>query len=407
VGYYIDFVFDPELVPTWQEAAKLLEKRGAEKLDNSDHPNADKFLSFRYATLPYPITIYKTLSESSKGHWVDVRLSWAQNPKEIITIIEAILRLADLLGCQVYDGQIKKYIIWDNIGEITSTFSKTANNIVGLIGVAEEKEGDEYHKGNKWLNSWIDEAFKKQISEFDLRCRHIDTVPPDIGKLIKLEILLLGINNISSLPVEIGLLQNLKYLSLMGNQFKTIPRAVFELRGLISLSLSSNKITSLDPKIGKLSNLEWFSFSGNRITSLSSEISLLNRLEYLDMTANLLKNLPPGFNELRLLKCLRLSRNRFSVLPYQVCRIKNLARLDLDGNNLSSLPPEIGNLINLEELYLHLNPLTLLPKEILNLVSLRRLRLPNFGPFADIPADIDIHNPRELLKYVFSNRLNR
>jgi hypothetical protein len=400
MGYYLDFVFDTNSVSTWQQVVRRLEEAGASiVLIDPATPRADDFVELSHPKIPYLISIRKSKPDNFKGNWADIRLSWGQKTKKLREMLMVILDLADSIGSRVYDGQIQKYIGRDTLEETIISFKKISENVFGMFG---RTEYDNTLPKNDWLLRQIEEARQENAEELDLRFLNIDNLPPEIGQLTELIVLRLGGNELSSLPHDIGQLKKLIYLSLMGNQFTLIPKEIFELHGMIELGLAQNKITVLDPAFAQLTALEWLDLGGNKLTSLCPEICQLTHLHGLDLRANLLRIFPTDFGELQSLKILKLSRNRLNVVPSQICQLKDLTNLHLDGNNLSTLPPEIGNLIHLEKLSLHLNPLTSLPREICNLVSLQRITLPKFGMFLDIPAEIDLSNPQEIFRYIFS-----
>jgi Leucine-rich repeat (LRR) protein len=398
VGYYIDFVFDTDLVLTWQQAVRRFEEVGAEIRYDPTHPNAEKFVNLVHPKIPFSITINKLIPVIINGHWADVRFSWGQDPKMMYEDIKAILEIADSVGCRVYDGQIQQYINYDNIGEIISCIRKASRNVIGFIG---KTALDNNISKNDWIQQQIEKARDEHAQELDLVYSEIDSIPSEIGQLTELEKLRLNGNNLTSVPPEIGRLKNLKYLSLSDNKLLSLPSGIFELSELERLDISFNKLTMLDPRIAQLTNLEQLNLYNNRLVSLCTEICQLEHLRNLDLSANLIKNLPVDFAELNSLKSLKLSRNRLNTFPSQICELDNLTVLYLDGNNLSSIPQNIGKLILLETLRFHLNPLTSLPREIRNLVCLNSLTIPRFGPFSNIPAEMDLERPSKVLDYIF------
>jgi hypothetical protein len=68
----------------------------------------------QYPKIHYPITIFKKEATSLKGNWAHTRLSWG-NPNEFQQAMEAIISLADSMGCRVYDGQIEEFVSLDTL----------------------------------------------------------------------------------------------------------------------------------------------------------------------------------------------------------------------------------------------------------------------------------------------------
>ena len=82
---------------------------------------------------------------------------------------------------------------------------------------------------------------------------HFTTLPPQIGRLQKLQTLSVARNNLSSLPTEIGCLQELIKLDLRENNLTKIPPELWFASRLEVLNLSSNVLESfLSPKPGTL-----------------------------------------------------------------------------------------------------------------------------------------------------------
>jgi adenylate cyclase len=71
---------------------------------------------------------------------------------------------------------------------------------------------------------------------------HIVSLPPQIGKLRKLQHLSCANNQLAMIPKEIGQLEELTVLDLHYNNIKSLPREIWQLASLVSLNLSSNII---------------------------------------------------------------------------------------------------------------------------------------------------------------------
>ncbi len=48
--------------------------------------------------------------------------------------MEAIISLADSMGCRVYDGQIEEYISKDNLGQVMEAYFGGAACAAGYLG---------------------------------------------------------------------------------------------------------------------------------------------------------------------------------------------------------------------------------------------------------------------------------
>lgn len=110
------------------------------------------------------------------------------------------------------------------------------------------------------------------------------TLPPEIGKLEKLEKLILGeargsYNKIDHLPEEFGNLKNLTELYISNNQLDSVPQSVCKLYKLKVLDLSYNHISSVTAQIGNLENLEEVNLSHNRLAGMPSSISSWKKIK--------------------------------------------------------------------------------------------------------------------------------
>lgn len=145
MGYYLDFVFDePDI--THEEVMKRFMDHGATIIEKMYR---DKTLSGRlkefYEThipmeydkhgLYIPIfDVSKNESETQKGCWAHLRLSWAYKPDGFLHMLKGIMALAESAGCKVYDGQIKELLTQDNIKKALASYSGGAAWVVRNIG---------------------------------------------------------------------------------------------------------------------------------------------------------------------------------------------------------------------------------------------------------------------------------
>ena len=173
-----------------------------------------------------------------------------------------------------------------------------------------------------------------QVDTLSLRGNYLaGEIPPELGSLSNLELLLLGDNSLTGeIPSELGDLSNLEWLDLGSNSLTgEIPPGLGSLPDLEGLSLSYNSLTGeIPPELGDLSNLELLDLVGN---SLTGEI------------------------------------------PSELGSLWDLRGLVLHQNSLTgAIPPELGDLSSLERLYLGGNSLTgEIPLDFLDLSSLEWL----------------------------------
>lgn len=220
------------------------------------------------------------------------------------------------------------------------------------------------------------------------------TLPPEIGRLTGLTLLALSANQLTSLPPEIGQLKALQQLSLHDNQLTTLPPEIGQLKVLTALNLGANQLTALPPEIGGLTALTSLRLYNNHLTTLPDSISQLKALTALNLSRNEFTTLPPSICQLGALTLLDLANNRFTTLPAQVDQLEALYQLHLTGNQLTSLPPELGQLPVLRRLYLHGNPALAIPDSILG---------PTYSE--SLPAtDASAARPQDILNYYFAKR---
>jgi internalin A len=192
----------------------------------------------------------------------------------------------------------------------------------------------------------IEAARERNATELDLAYLGLTELPPEIGQLSNLILLMANTNQLTNLPPEIGLLGNLQGLSLQGNQLTTLP-----------------------PEIGQLSELQWLYLDTNRLATLPSEIGQLTQLQRLWLSDNHLTAFPSELWQLSNLQHLSIGDNELTALPSEIVQLNNLCMLDVRNNNLRHLPTTLGKLNTLIQgewcgLYLDNNPLISPPPEV-------------------------------------------
>jgi hypothetical protein len=108
----------------------------------------------------------------------------------------------------------------------------------------------------------------------------LETLPKEIGNMIKLENLMLFNNKLKSLPEEIGRLINLKCLRVDNNELETLPSSIGNLSQLESLHAENNKISKIPDEVGNLKKLEWLSLGRNPIKRLCKGLANTRPLKY-------------------------------------------------------------------------------------------------------------------------------
>lgn len=141
MGYYIDFVFDPNEKLNCDDIVQKFVKLGARRLpDGHIGLEPERYIHVEFPDFGYPIWVYRDETEHQRGNWADVRMSWMEDEESMPGRLDYILGVAEKLGCRVYDGQIKEYVSRHSVAAIASRFAKTAGMITGLIGKAQSGE---------------------------------------------------------------------------------------------------------------------------------------------------------------------------------------------------------------------------------------------------------------------------
>lgn len=122
-------------------------------------------------------------------------------------------------------------------------------------------------------------------------------VPPELGNLTKLGLLLLDKNGLTgTIPSELGQLENVGLLFLYDNGLTgTIPPELGDIGSLRVLSLWGNNLTGpIPPELGNLSNLTGLSLADNNLTGpIPPELGRLQRLRDISLSGNKLTGSVP------------------------------------------------------------------------------------------------------------------
>ncbi len=222
----------------------------------------------------------------------------------------------------------------------------------------------------------------------------LTTLPPEIGKLTRLEHLDVSSNALTELPVEIGALQSLRVLNLYNNRLHALPDAMAGLTHLERLNLSNNPWDALPawlPELPSLKHLELVFFRETFEPFPSAVLRSMKRLESLSMQgvspewARQLEAFP--WDALPALRSLSLRFCKLGVVPEALTRCADLERLDLTDGTIRELPPAITDLARLRSLAVGRHALTALPEAIGRLGALEELVVAE-TPLASLPASL-------------------
>ncbi|MDE2783481.1 MAG: Ig-like domain-containing protein [Gemmatimonadota bacterium] len=221
-------------------------------------------------------------------------------------------------------------------------------------------------------------------------------IPPELGGLVKLKHLLLQNNSLDgALPLELGNLAELEVLTINGNDLSgRIPAALGDLATLTNLSLHDNGLAGrIPPELGNLASLKQLYLYGNELTGpIPSDLGRLSNLTQLWLGENNLSGpVPSELGNLTQLQGLVLYYNELSgPIPGELGNLTRLDRLALASNSLTGpIPVEFGRMTELVTLLLHTNELTgPIPSTLGNLEELTRLELQNNALTGSIPGEL-------------------
>ena len=221
-------------------------------------------------------------------------------------------------------------------------------------------------------------------------------IPPEVGNLPKLRQLLLGANSLEhAIPPELGSLGHLEDLSIHSNKLSgPIPAALGDLASLESLNLRDNELNgSIPPALGSLASLEQLYLYNNKLTGpIPAELGDLGKLTQLWLNDNSLTGpIPSQLGNLLELRGLALSDNELAgSIPPELGNLSRLESLWLSANALSGpIPVDFGGLTELGTLLLHSNELTgPIPFTLGDLKRLYYLDLHGNALMGGIPAEL-------------------
>ncbi|CAG5135228.1 unnamed protein product, partial [Candidula unifasciata] len=214
-----------------------------------------------------------------------------------------------------------------------------------------------------------------KLKVLELRENHISSLPRSFSRLVELERLDIGNNELTELSDVIGGLRNLLELWCDNNQIATITRSIGKLKHLMYLDASNNQLQELPREIEGCTSLADLHLSSNDLVELPDSIGNLKNLITLKVDDNQLAFLPRTLGGLSLLSELNMSVNDLEELPASIGLLRNLRTLYADENLLRFLPAEIGSCNGITVLSLRNNKLTYIPDELGRIPRLRVLNL--------------------------------
>ena len=186
------------------------------------------------------------------------------------------------------------------------------------------------------LRAEIERAALAGTVELDWSSRGLTELPPEIGRLTRLEKLNLAGNELSSLPAELAGCTALRTLFFLNNRFTAIPSVVGRLPSLAMLSFKSNRVERI-PEDALPPSLVWLILTDNMLAALPAALGRLPLLRKLMLASNQLRALP-DLSGLASLELVRLSDNHLTAFPEALLALPRLAWVAVAGNEFAPVP---------------------------------------------------------------------
>jgi len=233
--------------------------------------------------------------------------------------------------------------------------------------------------------SLFDNLEEDNITKLDLTNKYLTILPKEIGKLIQLTELYLGMNSLHELPKEIGNLTKLTKLIVANNKLTIVPKEIGNLTQLTHLSLSVNMLKELPLEICNMVQLTTLDIYHNNLTILPLQITMLVNLQQFYYTGNMIENILNPILQRFLLRFNKI--NQYTIFN------------DNQNVHISSIQQSIKeSIFNLMKYYKNDYQLKYLENNILTEET--KMALIEYSNCTDVHSILNI-NFEELLKAVF------
>ncbi|XP_076863445.1 leucine-rich repeat-containing protein 10 [Brachyhypopomus gauderio] len=172
----------------------------------------------------------------------------------------------------------------------------------------------------------------------DLSSRQLRRFPLGACAFSELIKLYLSENRLTSLPPELHRLQKLQLLALDFNCFEELPSVICRLRQLNILYLGNNRLYKLPKELAELTELKSLWLETNCFTNFPCVVCRLPNLKTLHLGYNQFRSVPADLAKLNDLRSVWLAGNLLNEFPLVLLEMHSLEVIDVDRNNILRFP---------------------------------------------------------------------
>ncbi|XP_012684900.1 leucine-rich repeat-containing protein 10 [Clupea harengus] len=176
-----------------------------------------------------------------------------------------------------------------------------------------------------------------ELVKLYLSDNNLSSLPPELHRLGKLQLLALDFNCFEDLPLAVCGLPQLNILYLGNNRLADLPQEIAKLKELKTLWLESNCLTEFPQVICQLPNLKTLHLGYNQICNLPTELGQLEELRSIWLAGNMLTEFPAVLLEMHFLDVIDVDRNRIRRFPC-LSHLQGLKLIIYDHNPCVNAP---------------------------------------------------------------------